>query len=134
MKWEKTFSSGFTVTNGRIRGGLIPPNLYYVYIDEPNNILKQSELGCHVADVRVNHISYADYMALLAPSANALQTLLHICSDLANLNDIVYNIFKTVCRTFRPRSLSGLHVMKFQLNGHELDFVEEVKFLGDMTN
>ena len=32
--------------------------------------------------------------------------------------------------TFRQRTLGGLRVTKFQLDGNELDFVEEVKYLG----
>ena len=134
VRWGKTFSSGFTVTNGIRQGGLISPILYNVYTDELNDMLKQSNLGCHVAGVCVNHISYADDMVLLAPSAKALQALLNICSDFANLNDIVYNSTKTVCMTFRPRSFRGLRVMKFQLNGNELDFVKEVKYLGHIIH
>ena len=82
MRWRKTFCSGLTVTNGIRQGGLISPILYNVYADELNDMLKQSKLGCHFAGVCVNHVSYADDMVLLAPSAKALQALLNICSDL----------------------------------------------------
>ena len=71
---------------------------------------------------------------LLAPSPSALQSLLSICEDFANENEIVYNSKKTVCMNIVPKSLKGLHVPSMFLSGKELKWAEEHKCLGVFAN
>lgn len=41
---------------------------------------------------------------------------------------------KTVCITFHQGLLSGLPIEIFQVNGHELDFTEELKYLDHLIH
>ena len=134
VKWGTSFSTSFRVTNGIRQGGLISPILYNVYTNELNERLKETNVGCHISGVCVNHISYADDMVVLAPSAKALQTLLNVCSDFATLNDIAYNPTKTVCMIFRPRSFKDFYTEKFHINGSDLEYTDQVKYLGHQIN
>ena len=63
-------------------------------------MLIKSVFDSQVACVCVKHINNADDMFILALSSITLHALFNICSDFANLNDIVYNLAKKVCMTF----------------------------------
>ena len=51
----------------------------------------------------MNHVAYADDMAVLAPSAIALQELLVICENFSTEMDIVHNVKKTNYLIFWPK-------------------------------
>ena len=50
-----------------------------MYVNDLINALKKSRVGCHIIDMFVAAIMYADDLALLAPTRLSLQTLLDIC-------------------------------------------------------
>ena len=66
--------------------------LMYIYIDDLSIALSNSKYGCLFGGCSVNHLSYADDMVILSPSATALQKLLDICSFYSEKHDIVYNV------------------------------------------
>ena len=69
------------------------------------------------------------YMVWLAPSVNALQTLLDVCRAYAGPHDIVYNTTKTVCMLVRPKQPQGRYSIRVRLGNEELSFVEEFRYL-----
>ena len=48
-------------------------------MDDLSSLLNASRIGCHISDVCINHVFYADDLCLMAPCAIALQELLNIC-------------------------------------------------------
>ena len=72
-------------------------------------------------------------LALLAPTATALQTLLEVCLAYAGPHDIVYNTMKTVCMLVRPKQSQGRYSTRIRLGNEELVFVEEFRYLWHVT-
>ena len=52
--------------------------MYSVYVDDLSDYLVKSQIGCHIDNVCVNHVMYADDICLMAPSPAALQKLINI--------------------------------------------------------
>ena len=56
----------------------------YLLIDDLSSLLNASRIGCHISDVCINHVFYADDLCLMAPCAIALQELLNPCTTVCN--------------------------------------------------
>ncbi|XP_033111166.1 uncharacterized protein LOC117112202, partial [Anneissia japonica] len=111
------------------------PLLYNFYIDELNINLNQSNYGYIISDVKINNLSYADDMVIMAPSLSGLQGLIDICEKYAIEHDITYNAKKSVCMLLCPkqRKLTGGKPEVFLCNS-ELEFVKDFKYLGHIIN
>ena len=66
-------------------------------------MLNDSRMGCHVDNVCVNHVFYADDLCLMAPCAIALQQLLNIWHRYSIIVDLNFNLKKSFCFTFTPK-------------------------------
>ena len=75
--------------NGISQGSIIRPYLFNVYVDVLNRMLSNSGLGCYIGERPSNNFSYSDDVALLAPSARGLNSMLAMCAEFAisNLTD-----------------------------------------------
>ena len=69
----------FKVTNGVRQGGILPPYLFIVYVDELSEELKICNVGCNLNGHLINHIMYADDLVLISPSSAGLSKLLREC-------------------------------------------------------
>ena len=69
-------------------------------------------------------------MAIMAPSANALQVLLNHCDEYARCHDIIYNVKKTVCMCIRPKKFRCDLNIDIRLSGYVLKYVSTCKYLG----
>ena len=80
-----------------------------------------------------NHLNYADDCVLLAPSSAALQSLISICEEFANDNEMIYNTKKTMCMTFYPKSFDrGFRVQQpLFLDNVILKWSSQHKYLWD---
>ena len=87
------------------------------------------KLGCHLADLFIACIFYADDVCLLAPTRHAMQELLNACSEYASLWCIKYNDKKTKVMYFGKR-YESLSCAPLYLNGRVIDFEPEWKYLG----
>ena len=72
----KTKSLFFTITNGIRQGGILSPKLFSVYMDDLSKMLNDSDMGCYVDNVCVNHVFYADDLCLNALFAIVLLQLI----------------------------------------------------------
>ena len=61
------------ISNEVRQGGILSPSLFAVYMDDLSSLLNASRIGCHISDVGINHVFYADDLCLMAPCAIALQ-------------------------------------------------------------
>ena len=82
IRWGAEMSPYFTISNGVQHGGIFSPSLFAVYIDDLSSLLNTSRIGCHIDDVCINHVFYADDLCLMAPCAIALQELINVCYQL----------------------------------------------------
>ena len=67
------------------------------------HLLNASRIGCHISDVCINHVFYADDLCLMAPCVIALQDLLtfgYRYSVLVNLN---FSVTESFCVGFTPK-------------------------------
>ena len=108
VRWGNS-SMTFRCSNGIRQEGQLSPLLYNVYTDDLNHHLQATGVGCYMGGAWVNSLSYADDMALLAPTVTALQTLSKVCRAYAGPYDIVYNKTKILCMLVRPKQSQGLY-------------------------
>ncbi len=93
IKWGKTTSSFFSISNGVRQGGILSPRLFSLYMDNLTEKLISCRSGCYINDSQsANHVLYADDICLFAPSAAALQDLLNVCYDYGLEHDIKFLI------------------------------------------
>ena len=96
VKWGNSVSTPFGVSNGVCQGGLLSPALFNMYMDELSQQLNECQTGCLIGNILINHLMYADDLAILSPSSAGFQQLLNICSDYGMKYDVQYNAKKSV--------------------------------------
>ena len=130
IKWGNSISSGFKMKNGIRQGSKLSPFLFNVYIDELNYEICSSKIGCFIGGEPANNYGYADDLALIAPSAKALNSLLKICDDFALRNDITYSTAKSVCMLIHAGTTPMPSPPDIYLSGTVLQYVESFRYLG----
>ena len=129
--WNGIASKSFCVENGVRQGGIISPILFCVYLDGLLVQLRNSGIGCHIGNFFVGALAYADDLALLAPSASAMRTLLKICDDYSKQYSIVFNAAKSACLLVASSKSQQRRLQKpeFYIGGKLIDFVNEYAHL-----
>ena len=127
VKWDDCFSQWFRVIAGVRQGGILSPDFYCLYVDELISILESLHIGCHVLDVFMAALLYADDMALLAPSMKGLQRLLDVCSVFCSNWDICLNEKKSKVLYFGKKCENPYSP---QLNGNTLEWADSWPYLG----
>ena len=131
VSWNGFKSNYFILQNGVKQGGVLSPILFTMYIDNLLIKLKQSGYGCHVDNVFMGALSYADDITLLSPSLHGLNRMLEICAKFADNFDITFNSKKTLCIKF-GESLNGKECAK--LNNKIIKWVDHIKHLGNFLD
>ena len=83
VNWINTLSEPFTIKNGVKQGGVLSPTLFAIYVDGLFQHFTQQRLGCHIGCTFTGALGYADDIILLAPSKNALNSMLDIANKCA---------------------------------------------------
>ena len=94
IKCGVEMSPYFTISNLVRQSGILSPSLFTVYMDDPSSLLNTSRIGCHIDDVCINHVFYADDLCLIVPCAIALQNLINVCYQYSNAIDLNFNATK----------------------------------------
>ena len=98
VQWRAARSDTFKIFNGVTHGGVISPSLLlYMYIDQ---LFQQLGLGCHVGMTYAGAYSYADDIALVAPSIYYLKEMVNICKQFAHEYHIIFNTSKSKFMSF----------------------------------
>ena len=113
VKWGNSVSTPLGVSNRVCQGGLLSPALFNLYMDELSQQLNECQTGCLIGNILINHLMYADDLAILSPSSAGFQQLLNICSDYGMKYDVQYNAKKKCCCDMR---LKGTKSCVFQIS------------------
>ena len=134
--WQSTSSEDFIISNGVRQGAIASPIFFNLYIDDIFSLLKDSNLGCWIGDLFYGALGYADDIALLAPSREALQKMVSICETFFTSIGIKVSTnpipekSKTVCMCFGSKYIPQPLV----LYGNSLPFVASHKHLGHLIH
>jgi len=63
------------------QGGVLSPILFSVVIDDLVKLVNKANIGCRIGASCAAIFLYADDIILLAPSVQALQSLVNICNS-----------------------------------------------------
>ena len=130
VKWGDEISRSFLVTNSVRQGGLMSPKLYNVYTDDLSKELSKMNIGPFIGQVRVNHLSFADDMNLIATTTRSLQILVNSCDAYAREHDIIFNALKTKCLYITPRKYKRVSFSNVALCDIYVERVDKIKYLG----
>ena len=68
VKWIDVFSFSFSVDSGVCQGGVLSPHLIAIWVNELIKKLQDLIVGCHIMDLFLLSIVYADNMSLEPPA------------------------------------------------------------------
>ena len=71
VRWGAEMSLYFAISNGVRQGEILSPSLFVLYMDDFSLLLNTIRVGCHIDDVCINHVFYADDLCLMAQCAIA---------------------------------------------------------------
>ena len=107
--------------------------LFNLYINDLSDVLSKLTKGILVDSMYINHLCYADDLALLAENENDLQFLLDTLSVWCNTNCMSVNLSKTKVIHFRNQSVDK-SVFQFKCGGLNIDYTDSYKYLGLVLN
>ena len=99
VKWNNRCSDPFSAHNGVRQGGVLSPYHFTMYVNKLSVELNKCSIGCLLHQGYINHLSYADVIVLISPSANGLQHLINSCSTVGNELNVSFNDSNTMCMT-----------------------------------
>ena len=102
--------------------------------DGLSNILNNSLIGGSLGGKRINHMLYADDLCIVSLSSAGLQKLLSICDEYCASHSITFNVKKSVCMFFKSTVNKHCDNSTVFLSGNQINFVQEVKYLGVLLN
>ena len=126
--WRDAYSDYFNVVSGTKQGGVLSPRLFSMYMDDLVRRLKKSGIGCHIINVFIACLLYADDMCLLAPSRGAMQQLLSICEEYCGEFCLSFNVKKSKVLVFGD--MKGKTIDTLFLNNMPVEIVSEWTYLG----
>ena len=127
VRWGSSYSDWFSIMAGVRQGGILSPIFYCIYVDELVQILSEAGIGCHVRNLFLSILLYADDMCLAAPSLRGLQKLLYLVETYCHDWDIMLNPKKSKNMQF-GKKLNNLPSLV--LDGKDLEWVEKWAYLG----
>ena len=102
------------------------PVFYCLYVDDLVEILSSMGIGCHLKDMFLSILLYADDIALIAPCLKELKRLLSATEHYCKSWDILLNAKKSKNMAFgKKKSLASL-----QMDGKDIDWVDSWTYLG----
>lgn len=95
VRWKNSLSRIVQVRSGIRQGGILSPFLFNIYINSIITALKSADLGCHIDNMFVGCIAYADDIMLLSASVVQLNKMLDICLSQGEILDVRFNSKKS---------------------------------------
>ena len=130
VKWGSETSREFQVPLGIKQGGVNSPDYFSVYFDPLTKMLRSKGIGCHIGELFLAAIFFADDICLIAPSRSALQKLILSCSLYCKQNVLEFNPRKSKVMVFSKRQINHSLLQPIMLDGTAVDYVTSIKYLG----
>ena len=105
VRFNGVCGNDWPVKNGIRQGGVLSPHLFNYYINSVIESLCETNVGCSLEFEKMHVICYADDMAILAPSQNALKLLSNKACDLLGEIGLNVNFEKTSYMVFGNKNL-----------------------------
>ena len=115
------------------QGGILPPKLFNVHMDNLSSSLKDLNIGGKIGGRHLNHLFYADDVCLISLSTAGMQKLLNVCQDYALSHDLLFNSKTSMCMKFVTKSRMKTFP-PMTLMGSEISFVDQCKYLGTIID
>ena len=127
-QWRGSFSTYFDVLTGTKQGGVISPRIFNLYMDDLIALLRKRGIGCHIIDIFIACLFYADDLCLIAPTRSAMQAMLDICQQYCSESCLAFNVKKSKILFFGKAKTDQIQILT--LNNKPLEFVSQWKYLG----
>ena len=86
--------------------------------------------GCHIIDIFIACLLFADDMSLIAPTREALQQMIDVCAEYCSRYCLKFNVAKTKVIVFGKLSRVLPSLAKLTINGESVEYVQSCKYLG----
>jgi hypothetical protein len=120
----------FITPTGVRQGDSLSPTIFISYLNDLSMKLKDSRQYLEIGDRKLNHLLYADDLALIADSPASLQKLADITSEWCSEWQLSVNTTKTQVMHFRKKRRPRQDMQTINMNGEDLKFVDNYKYLG----
>jgi hypothetical protein len=128
VNFNGSTSDYFKVRNGVKQGGVLSPLLFSCYVDGLIQNLQNCKLGCHLGDLFVGYVAYADDIVLLAPSMYALKEQVKIAESFANEHSMLFNGSKSKLMCFSKNAIS--QNVTIEVSGEHVNVSDNMTYLG----
>ena len=91
ITWGDAKSEIFSIINGTRQGSIASPDLWSVYLDPLIKQLREFGTGCHMGDIFMGVLAYADDLVLLAPNREAAEQMIAIFESWALENNVYFS-------------------------------------------
>ena len=99
-----------------------------MHMDELIQRLWKKGVGCHIINLFLACIFYADDLCLVAPSRGAMQKMLDVCSEYCSEFCLTFDVKKSKILLFTKEK--DLVIDKLLIDGKTLEYAKEGKYLG----
>jgi len=134
VKWRGAFSDSFGISHGVNQGGLGSPTCFAILYDTLLQELANSGYGCSINGTYYGVVAYADDIVIMAPSYQALKSMLVKCEAWSKRNDISFNGAKSQFIVFRKKNDPTFIRDLPTLCGTDIPMLDDVIHLGHKIN
>ena len=130
VKWNNSLSSSINIVSGVRQGGVLSGHLFNMYVDVILSTLRRKDLGCHLLNLFLGAIMYADDLLLLSSSIYDLQTMLDTCDDIGKNLGLIFNPTKSCCISIGPGINDNFNPQTVSIGKLRLPLVDKLEYLG----
>ena len=87
-------------------------------------------IGCHVIEIFIACLLFADDMSIIAPTREALQKMIDVCAKYCSRYCLKFNVAKTKVMVFGKLSRDLSSLAKITIHGENIEYVKSCKYLG----
>ena len=91
VRWGNARSERFPLLNGTRQGSIASPSFWSVYMDPLLKKLRRLGAGCHIGNVFLGAMAYADDLVLIAPNRAAAVQMLGVCEAWAEESNVHFS-------------------------------------------